>query len=91
VLAGFIRRGVIAVESARRTAGDAEAQMREHEYAVPTDLVLDATTESTCSAYDCEFVVLARQLSVSLVTADRRVLKEFPSEARSISHYVEAR
>ena len=90
VLTGFMRRGVIAIESARRTAADAEAQMREREYAVPSSLVLDAAATSACSAYDCEFVVLARQLGVPLVTADRRVIKEFPVEARSIAEYAKA-
>ena len=60
VLVGCVRRGVMTIDSAQRTAEDAEAQMREHEYAVPSDLVLRAATASRCSSYDCEFVVLAQ-------------------------------
>ena len=83
VLAGIVRRGAMSVESARRTAEDAEAQMRGHEYAVDTGAVLTAAATSRCSAYDCEFVVLAQALGVPLATADREVLRAFPNVARA--------
>lgn len=35
-------------------------------------------TGKRCSAYDCEFVWLARDLRLPLVTADRKVLDAFP-------------
>lgn len=39
---------------------------------------------SGCTAYDCEFVVLAKDLDVKLITLDRAVLKAFPDVARSL-------
>ncbi|MDJ0588832.1 MAG: hypothetical protein QNJ72_02395 [Pleurocapsa sp. MO_226.B13] len=42
---------------------------------------------SKCSAYDCEYVALARQLEIDLVTADRKILAEFPSTAISLSSF----
>ena len=81
----------MAIDSAQRTAEDAEAHMREREYAVPSDLVLRAAAASRCSSYDCEFVVLAQQLGVPLVTADRQVLASFPEVAHSISEHLRAR
>lgn len=36
---------------------------------------------SGCSAYDCEFVTLARDLDVRLVTLDRQILRSFPKLA----------
>jgi predicted nucleic acid-binding protein len=88
VLVGFARRGLITFEGARRTAGDAESQMRDREYAVPSDAVLRTAASGRCSAYDCEFVVLAQALGVPLVTADRQVVKAFPSIAHALSTYV---
>lgn len=43
--------------------------------------VLSLALDSGCSAYDCEFVWLARDLRVPLVTADRQVLGTFPDIA----------
>jgi predicted nucleic acid-binding protein len=34
--------------------------------------------DSDCSAYDCEFVALAVQLEIKLVTMDKKLLKSFP-------------
>ena len=40
-----------------------------------------ARSDSDCSAYDCEFSVLARRLGVRLVTMDKKLLKAFPGQA----------
>ncbi len=45
-------------------------------------------SESNCSAYDCEFVALAQQLDVSLITLDRRILREFPNVAVAPAEFV---
>jgi predicted nucleic acid-binding protein len=87
VLVGLARRGLITFEGARRTADDAESQMRDREYAVPSDSVIRMAASGECSAYDCEFVVLAQALGVPLVTADRQVVKAFPSIAHFLSTY----
>ena len=47
----------------------------------PSDLVLDLVAASDCSAYDCEYVALARHLDVKLVTTDRKILQNFPETA----------
>ena len=43
---------------------------------------------SNCSAYDCEFVALAQYLDVPLITADKKILREFPDIARNIGSYI---
>ncbi len=40
--------------------------------------VLSLVNRSDCSAYDCEFVALARGLGVPLVTMDRKLAASFP-------------
>jgi predicted nucleic acid-binding protein len=40
--------------------------------------VLTLALESGCSAYDCEFVALAKQLGVKLVTEDAKLRRAFP-------------
>jgi predicted nucleic acid-binding protein len=46
---------------------------------------------SACSAYDCEFVALARAQRVPLLTTDRQLLREFPNVAISVERFIAAR
>jgi predicted nucleic acid-binding protein len=84
VLAGCLRRGDLTLETALQIVDGAEGQMRGREFAVPSAQVLARADESDCSAYDCEFVVLAQELGVALVTSDEKLLKSFPTVATSL-------
>jgi predicted nucleic acid-binding protein len=81
VLALYLRRAVLALEDALRIAQDAERLMHGHEIDVASRDVLELVGASRLSAYDCEYVALARELGVPLVTADAQVLAAFPSVA----------
>ena len=85
VLAGCLRRGDLDLETALQIADEAEGQMRGREFAVPSAEVLARVAASKCSAYDCEFVVLAEELAVPLVTSDEKLLRSFPSVARKLA------
>lgn len=74
VLALYLRRELLTLEQAC-------AMQAEAEYDVPSLDVLRLVQSSDCSAYDCEFVALAKRLNVKLVTADKKILKEFPGVA----------
>lgn len=86
-LARFVRRRALTLEEALRITGEAEQLMAGHEYAVVSHQVLELAARSRCSAYDCEFVALAHDLRVALVTGDRRVLRAFPSTAVAIDRF----
>jgi predicted nucleic acid-binding protein len=81
VLALCLRRNLLSMEVAVEAFRAAEATVQGREYAVETTRVLTLVRESTCSAYDCEFVGLAQELGVPLVTSDRRILDNFPATA----------
>jgi len=51
--------------------------------------VLSLVHSSGCSAYDCEFVNLAKDLGVLLVTQDQKVLHNFPETAISMGRFLE--
>jgi len=53
-----------------------------------SDDVLQLVRDSSCSAYDCEFVALAKKLSVPLVTEDKQILKDFPMISISLAQAV---
>jgi predicted nucleic acid-binding protein len=88
VVVGQVRRGGLDRAAALELVSLAEAMLRETEFAVDSRAVLDRALESGCTAYDCEFVVLAEELGVPLVTGDRQVLAAFPNVAVALDDYV---
>ncbi len=88
VLAQFIRQRGLSLTDAERAHDLAEALLAHREYLVQGYRVLAMVVGSTCSAYDCEYVALAEQLAVPLVTADRAVVRAFPNRAVSPEAFV---
>lgn len=87
VLALAVRQRRCSLAEAIATAQKARRQLSAGERAVESEDVLRLAAASGCTAYDCEFVALARQLAVPLVTNDRQVLKAFPSIAVTLDSY----
>jgi len=81
---GYIRQNILSLTEALAFQDEAESLMADREFSLPSITVMNLVASSTCSAYDCEFVALARQLSVKLVTQDKKLLREFPETAISI-------
>ena len=50
--------------------------------------VLRLAVSRAISAYDAQFVVLARTLRTILITADRRLVRQCPDEAIHVSHFI---
>jgi len=88
VLAIYIRKNILMLEDAIRIMDEATLLMQGGEYEAVSLQVLQLVGESTCSAYDCEFVALARDLNVRLLTVDTQIVKQFPNEAISLDEYV---
>ena len=51
-------------------------------------MIVDLVAASTLSAYDCEFVALAKDLKIKLVTVDKKILDQFPKYSISIEEYI---
>jgi len=81
VMAGYIRRRILKLEDAKLVMKSALQTMEGREILPPSDLVLDLVAASNCSAYDCEYVALARYLNVKLVTGDNKIIQSFPEIA----------
>ncbi len=60
---------------------EAHDLMIEHERFVSSSTVLDLISSSKCSSYDCEYVALAKEMNLTLVTFDKEVVGEFPQIA----------
>lgn len=89
VLAGFLPTKALALADALRVMDEAEVLVEGGggEYRVESIAVLELVSASRCSAYDCEFVALACELGVPLVTTDREILMEFPKTAVALGDF----
>jgi predicted nucleic acid-binding protein len=75
-----LRSGLLALQSAEEVIGG-------REYRVSSEKVFQLAMGSKCSASDCEYVALAMDLDVPLVTADKQILREFPAIAVSLETF----
>ena len=87
VLAAYIRRGMTLFE-AKQIMADALQTLEKRQLIPSHEKILDLIANSDCTAYDCEFVALARQLEIQLVTADKQLLVRFPDCAISLEEFV---
>lgn len=88
VLAQHVRLRELPLASAKEHFHFAESLMKGREHAVDAREVLDVSISSGASAYDCEFIVLARDLRVDFVTTDRKLAVRFPEQARLLADFV---
>jgi len=84
----YLRKQLLNRSQLLLLTGAAEQKMRDHEYHIASDDIFLLAGVSDCSAYDCEFVALARSLGVPLVTADRGILAAFPETAVSPAQFI---
>ena len=88
ILAGYLRDGSLSAAQARRVMRQVEEALAGCEHLVSSDAVLKVIEATRLSAYDAEFVALAKELSVPLVTEDKAVLKAFPEAALSMEGFL---
>lgn len=88
ILIKYLRKDYITLAQAFQIMEKAERLMRGREYDVNSLPILEAASSSNCTAYDCEFIILARELGIKLITTDRRILREFPDDSISVAHYL---
>lgn len=84
LLAGYLRRKTLTFDEAVKIQAEAEALLAGNEHEVDSQRVLELVRDSDCSAYDCEFVALARALGAKVVTMDAKLIKAFPKDAMAL-------
>lgn len=90
VLTLYMRKNLLTLEQAQRIINAALELLRGREYEASSYEVMRLASESSCSAYDCEFIAVANDLKVPLVTVDRQLLSEFPAVAVSLNSFAAA-
>ena len=87
VLAGYLRRNALNEAEANAAYLNVQKDLGANEYSVPTERIIKLVLESDCTAHDCEYVALAQDLGVPLVTADKQILRAFPKIAVSMERF----
>lgn len=86
----YIVRGDLTIARAVSLLGQLDEVIGGREDDVDAEDVLALASRSKCSTYDCEYVALAKTLSVPLVTTDRAILKAFPALAMTPAEFLAA-
>ncbi len=89
VLAGYLRLRNLSLDTARQLMTAAETLFSGSEYPVFSNHVLELAEKSGCSAYDCEFIALAQDLDIPLITTDKKLAKSFPQNARLLNEFLD--
>ena len=85
VAAGHLRRGE-ALSNVLAAAANAELAVQSHH--VTDQEVFAVIQESSLSAYDAEYVGLARRMGCSLVTTDKQILDHYPNLAVRLQDFI---
>lgn len=88
VLSIYLRKEILELPVVLQATEEAEQLMDANEFEVNSTQVISLVSDSSCSAYDCEFVALADDLNVQLVTFDKKIIHEFPNIAISPEEFV---
>ena len=88
VLAGYMRRGM-TLKQAQQTMKDALAVMENRQVEPSSEKILELLANSQCTAYDGEFIALAYQIGIPLITADKQLRDQFPDVTISFEKFVE--
>jgi predicted nucleic acid-binding protein len=88
VLAVYVREKGLPLDEARQLMNIAERLLWGREYTVRSAGILDCAGQSKRSAYDCEFVALAQDLGIRLLTTDESIINDFPKIALHLRDFV---
>ncbi len=88
VLSRYLRKEILTLDEILLIIQQAEELLSNNEYQISSAHVMQLVHSSNCSSYDCEFVALAQYLSAPLITADKKILRQFPGIAKSPENYL---
>lgn len=90
VLSTAVRSRLFDLSLALRAWETAEAVVAGAEFEPAGFDVLRLAQASGCTAYDCEYVAVAKDLNVYLVTLDKQLLRAFPDTAIHLTEFTDS-
>lgn len=88
IAAGYLHKGFYTLDELNWIIFNKENKLLGSYLEVDSADVMSLVNQSTCSAYDCEFVALAKTMGKSLVTYDKKILTEFPMAAVTVEQFL---
>ena len=88
VLATYVRAGGAALDDARVLWRQGLDLLASAEQDVGMEAALTLTTQHRISAYDAQYVALARQLQIVCVTEDKGLLAAFPTLTQTMRGFL---
>ncbi|HOC88122.1 MAG TPA: type II toxin-antitoxin system VapC family toxin [bacterium] len=88
LLAYYLRKNVLTLRQASLIMQEAESLMQGGQFEIPSLAILTVTEKFDCSAYAAEYVALAQEQGVPLVTVDKMYLRKFPSVAMNAETFI---
>lgn len=80
ILTVYLRRKILTLIECQNHIDSATKLLQNNEFELDSGDILKLADSCSLSAYDCEYIVLARQLSLKLVTNDQKMIGEFPQD-----------
>ena len=80
-MTSYFRHNRLTLDKGYQIMDEAHGLMTDHERFVSSNLVLELVGTSRCTSYDCEYVALAKEMNLTLVTFDKQVVGAFPGTA----------
>lgn len=81
ILSGYIRSEALTFDQSLSVIKSLDRWLRGTEHRPSVEAVLKLIRHSRCSAYDCEYVAVANELGIPLVSEDRDLQESFPQVA----------
>ncbi len=88
VLTQYLRKNLLNLDEILLIIQQAEKILTDHEYEISSTHIMQLVNNCQCSSYDCEFVALAQYLDIPFITADKKILREFPHIAKSVNSFL---
>lgn len=87
ILATAIRAKEVSVEKALTIWQDAVRFMSDSEREIDPSTILEIVAKNKITAYDAQYIALAKTEGLVLVTEDKELLKKFPDETTSLTRF----
>ena len=87
ILATSVRQSYLEKDKAIVVWSNAAIFVQDTPIEPPPMEIFRLSVQSRVATYDCTYVVLARRLDLPLITADRKLVEQFPDVAKSLEDF----